>query len=451
MSGFPAGFRWGVSTAAYQIEGSVDGGKAPSIWDAFSHTPGRIRDGSTGDVACDHLARMEEDLDLMAELGIGAYRFSTAWTRILPEGSGRPHRSGLDVYERLVEGLLERGIEPWLCLYHWDLPLALQERGGWASRDTALYFADYAALVAERLGDRVERFLMLNEPNVHALLGHLLGVHAPGLSDLSAFGAAMHHQNLATGLGLARLRELGGPWTLGTVVNLQPVVAAFEGDEHARAAALLDAVWNRCNLDPVLLGRYPEVAAPLLGGAARPEDLELIRQPLDVLGVNYYTRVRVRASDASLVGLEQVPPAPGTEVTSMGWEVAPRALHEQLVELKERYGNPAVVITENGAAFDDPAPVGGRVHDTARGRYLVSHLRAVQSALDAGCDVRGYFAWTLVDNFEWAEGFTKRFGLVHLDRDTLERTPKDSFEVYRSVVSEGSLPGEEDEEAASRP
>ncbi|MEJ2290424.1 MAG: GH1 family beta-glucosidase [Deinococcales bacterium] len=444
MAPFPSDFTWGVSTAAYQIEGAVGDGKGPSIWDVFAHTPGRIRDGSSADVACDHLARLDEDLDLLAELGVGAYRFSTAWTRIFPDGGGRPRRQGLDVYERLVDGLLARGIAPWLCVYHWDLPQALQERGGWSSRDTVHYFADYVATVAERLGDRVGHFLMLNEPNVHAVLGHLLGVHAPGLSDPAAFAAAVHHQNLATGVGIQRLREMGGPWTLGTVVNLQPVVPAAEGEEHRRAAELVDAVWNRCTLDPLLLGRYPEQAVPLLGGFAHDDDLALIWQPLDVLGVNYYTRTWVRASEASLVGLEQADPPAGSETTAMGWEVVPQALTAQLEELKERYGNPPVVVTENGAAYDDGPVAGDRLEDPARARYLVRHLEALRRALEAGCDVRGYFVWTLVDNFEWAEGFSKRFGLVHLDRATQRRTPKRSFDVYRDIVGGGTLELEDD-------
>lgn len=451
MSEFPSGFTWGVSTAAYQIEGAAGDGKAPSIWDVFAHLPGRIRDGSDGDVACDHLARMDEDLDLLADLGVGAYRFSTSWTRILPRGGGRVRARGLDAYERLTDGLVERGIEPWLCLYHWDLPWALQERGGWASRDTAHYFADYAAVVAERLGDRVDHFLMLNEPNVHAMRGHLLGTHAPGLADPAAFAAALHHQNLATGMGVARLREIEPSWRLGTVVNLQPVVAADDGDRAARAAELVDALWNRCALDPLLLGRYPDVAAPALGGHDREDDLALIRQPLDVLGVNYYTRTWARASDRSPLGFELVEPPPGTEITAMGWEVVPEALTRLLIELKESYGNPPVAITENGAAFDDGVPGTDAVEDVPRARYLARHLRAVQRAVQEGCDVQGYFLWTLVDNFEWAEGFTRRFGIVRLDRGTQRRTPKLSYRAYRDIVRSGSLDDVEERLAAREP
>ncbi len=441
MSGFPSGFQWGVSTSAYQVEGAAhESGKGASIWDVFSHRAGRIADGTTGDVATDHLRRMDEDLDLLAELGVGVYRFSTAWTRLQPDGRGRLRSAGSDVYDRLVDGLLERGIEPWPCLYHWDLPQALQERGGWASRDTADHFAEYAAAVAERLGDRVRTFLLLNEPNVHALLGHLLGIHAPGESDVATYAAALHHQNLATGLALARLRDLNGGWTLGTVLNLQPVVAGADGEEHAQAARLFDAVWNRACLDPLLRGSYPDAAAPFLDPVQRAGDLALIAQPIDLLGVNFYTRMRVRASASSLVGMEMAPAPPDAELTAMGWEVAPEALTAQLLELKEAYGNPAVVVAENGAAYEDPPARNGRVDDPRRCSYLVRHVSAVAEAIDAGCDVRGYLAWTLVDNFEWSEGFGRRFGLVHLDLDTLRRTPKASFELYRDVIRERRVP-----------
>lgn len=434
MTAFPSEFVWGVSTAAYQIEGAVADGKGASIWDTFAHEPGRIKDGTDGDEACQHLERMDQDLELLARLGVGAYRFSTAWTRLFPEGGGRLRRAGLDIYERLVDGLLERGIAPWLCLYHWDLPQALQDRGGWAYRDTVHYFVDYAGAVAEHLGDRVRHFLMLNEPNVHAVLGHLLGVHAPGVSDFGAFTGALHHQNLATGMGVSRLRDIDASFTLGTVVNLQPVVPAAEGEEHQQAAELFDAVWNRATLDPLLLGRYPDATAGLLGELADTDDLRRIHQPLDVLGVNFYSRAWVRASSTSLVGLEPVDPPEGSPTTAMGWEVAPEALTEVLADLRDAYGNPPVVISENGAAYDDVPDADGRVDDVPRARYLTQHLRATREAMEAGCDVRGYFAWTLVDNFEWAEGFSKRFGLVRLDRAHQSRTPKRSFDVYRSVV-----------------
>lgn len=441
MPDFPDDFTWGVSTASYQIEGAAaDGGKGASIWDRFVRLPGRVADGTSGDVATDHVRLYRQDVDLMAELGVSAYRFSVSWPRVIPSGRGRVAPAGLDFYDRLVDELLDHGIAPWVCLYHWDLPQVLQDVGGWTRRDTAQNFADYAEVVADRLGDRVTTFLMLNEPNVHALLGHLTGEHAPGMTDVGAYFAALHHQNLATGEAIGRLRDLSAVWRLGTVLNLQPIVPAEAGEQHEAAAALADAAFHRASLDPLLLGSYPDALAPFLAPLLQDGDVAVIHQKVDVLGVNHYTRQRVRADPASPAGLALAPPPEGSEVTAMGWEVAPDAFHAQLIELKERYGNPPVVVTENGAAYPDPAPAGGRVDDPQRARYLLRYLRALASAREAGCDVRGYFVWTLVDNFEWAYGFSRRFGLVHLDLDTLARTPKRSFDVYRDVIRSGAVP-----------
>jgi len=439
MTDFPSDFTWGVSTSAYQIEGApAAGGKGESIWDRFAHRPGNVADGSTGDVATDHYHRFPEDVALLAELGVQAYRFSVSWPRLLPEGRGRVAAKGLEFYDRLLDLLVANGVRPWLCLYHWDLPQALQDRGGWTARDTAYYFADYAELVAERLGDRVDTFLMLNEPNVHALLGHLAGQHAPGLSGLSDYLAAVHHQNLAVAAGVERLREMGA-WRLGTVVNLQPIEAASDSEDDRAAAALADAAYNRASLDPLFSGAYPAALAPLMEAVVRGDDLQALRRPLDLLGVNHYTVQTVAAGEGP-IGLRVVEPPPGSEVTAMGWRVAPEALTRQLLELKERYGNPPVVVTENGAAYPDPPPVRGRVDDRPRVDYLRRYPQATAEAIAQGCDVRGYFVWTLVDNFEWAEGFTQRFGIVHLDRETLRRTPKESFRFYQRVVAGGRLP-----------
>lgn len=440
MQEFGTDFVWGVSTSAYQIEGAAAAdGKGESIWDRFSHVPGNVADGSTGDVATDHYHRFHEDVDLLSQLGVGAYRLSVSWPRLLPQGRGKPAAAGLDFYDRLLDRLVGAGISPWVCLYHWDLPQALQDGGGWTERDTAYWFTDYAQLVAELLGDRVDTFLMLNEPNVHALLGHLAGLHAPGLRGLGHYLAAVHHQNLAVGEGLARLRELGA-WRLGTVVNLQPILPASGSEDDQAAAAMADEAYNRASLDPLLLGEYPPLLAPLMDSVTQAGDEVTVRQAVDVLGVNHYT-VQVVAAGDGPIGLKVMAPPAGSELTGMGWQVAPEALTRQLLEVRQRYGNPPVVITENGAAFADPEPGGGRVADPQRVEYLRRYLLAVQEARAAGCDVRGYFVWTLVDNYEWADGFTNRFGLVHLDRATLRRTPKESFEFYRSVIAAGALPG----------
>lgn len=430
-------FVWGVSTSAFQIEGAVTaGGRGESIWDRFAARPGNISDGSTGAVACDHYHRWEEDLDLLAALGVGAYRFSLAWPRLQPSGRGRLAAAGLDFYDRLLDGLKQRGIEPWVCLYHWDLPQALQERvGGWTGRDCAHYFADYAGSLADLLAGRCEHVLLLNEPNVHAVMGHLLGLHAPGLSDLGDFFAALHHQNLATALAAEQLRQELPAAALGTVLNLQPVRPADEGEEHQAAAALVDAVYNRGALDPLYRGAYPEALTGFLEPYLQADDQTRLAQPLDLLGLNHYTRLYVRAAPEAPAGLELAPPPAGREVTAMGWEVAPEAFVEQLTELRDDYGNPPVYVTENGAAFADEPDARGRVNDRARAAYLSDHVRALLAAREEGCDVRGYFAWTLVDNFEWAEGFSKRFGLVHLDRESQLRTPKRSFDAYREIIS----------------
>jgi beta-glucosidase len=440
MSDFPSEFIWGVSTSAYQIEGAPTAdGKGESIWDRFVQRPGAIRGGATGQVATDHYHRYLEDVALLPERGVGAYRLSLSWPRLLPEGRGRVAAGGLDHYQRLLDALAAAGIRPWVCLYHWDLPQALQQLGGWASRDTAYYFADYAELVAERLGDRVDTFLMLNEPNVHALLGHLAGVHAPGLTGLPDYLAAIHHLNLAVGAGVQRLRQLGA-WQLGSVVNLQPLEAASESEDDQAAAALADEVYNRASLDPLLTGGYGPTVGPLLEAWLRPGDMELTQQPIDLLGLNHYTVQRVAAGPGP-IGISLVGPPAGSEVTAMGWPVHPEALTRQLVELQQRYGNPPVVITENGAAFHDPPARAGRIGDARRVDYLRRYLRATSQALALGCDVRGYFAWTLVDNFEWADGYERPFGLVHLDRQSLKRTPKESYRFYQDVIAAGSVPG----------
>lgn len=440
MPTFPKDFIWGASTASYQIEGAwAEAGKGLSIWDTFAHTPGKVAHGHTGDVACDHYHRYQEDIALMKDLGLGAYRFSTSWPRLLPAGTGKVNSAGRDFYDRLVDALLEADITPWLCLYHWDLPQALQDKGGWTNRDVAGWFTDYALATAGHLGDRVEHFIMVNEPGVAAMLGHLLGQHAPGLSDLTAFSAAVHHLNLAQGQALAALKESGN-WKLGTVFHLQPVHAAGDTDEDAQAAKLFDAIWNRNYLDPLLKGRYPDETAAMLEPYIKGGDLATIKQPLDFLGLNLYTRFLVKADAASLVGMKEAPPPPQAELTEMGWEVYPQALLEMLMRLKEDYGNPPLYITENGAAFADAPGRGGVVHDPERIRFLSRYLEAAQQALAAGVDLRGYFVWSLLDNFEWADGYSKRFGITYVDFQTLERRPKASYRWYQQLIRTGTLP-----------
>lgn len=434
MKEFSDDFLWGASTSAYQIEGAWNAdGKGPSIWDTFTHTPGKVAAGHTGDVACDHYHRYREDVGLLAELGVDAYRFSVSWPRVQPAGKGPVNRKGIDFYDRLVDALLTEGIDPWCCLYHWDLPQALQDTGGWSDRDTTERFADYAEIVRDALGDRVHHFAMLNEPSVAALVGHLFGVHAPGLTDITTFGAVAHHLNLATGSSLERLRS-SGDHSLGTILSLQPVHPRRDDEADRHAAQLFDAAWNRTFLDPLIKGAYPEMVAMMIEPFIQAGDMERIRQPLDWLGINLYSRQRVQADPQSFVGMKQADPPPGAEITDMGWEVVPDALFEQLIELREDYDNPPVYVTENGAAYAEPDTVEGSLDDAERVSYLQRHLLELHRALEAGVDVRGYFVWSLLDNFEWAEGYEKRFGLVHVDFETLERTPKRSFAWYADTI-----------------
>ena len=435
---FPARFLWGAATSAYQIEGSpLADGAGPSIWHSFSHTPGRTANGDTGDVACDHYHRFREDVLLMKELGLSAYRFSIAWARVLPQGTGAVNAAGLGFYDRLVDALLERGIAPCATLYHWDLPAALDERGGWLHRDVAHWFAEYASVMAKALGDRVALWATLNEPWVVAVAGYLTGVHAPGHQSLAEAAVAAHNLLRAHGAGLQALRAEGARQA-GLVVNLEPKVPATESPADLAATGRADAWMNRQFLDPVFLGRYPEELEHIYGAdrpGFPPEDLALIRQPLDWLGINYYTRgVTRNAPAAQPVGAETVR-VDGHQYTALDWEVHPPALTDVLVQVRDRYGPVPLYITENGAAFDDPpAVIGDLLDDPLRVEYYREHLRAARRAIEQGVDLRGYFAWSLLDNFEWGHGYSKRFGICRVDFATQRRTLKSSGRFYARVI-----------------
>jgi beta-glucosidase len=425
-------FTWGVSTAAYQIEGGVaEGGRGPSIWDVFAHQPGRIADGSTGDVACDHFHRYPEDVDLMAGLGIDAYRFSVSWPRIQPDGTGPANAAGLAFYDRLVDALLEKGIDPVVTLFHWDLPQALEAGpdgnpgGGWLSRDTAFRFAEYAGLVGKALGDRVRLWITLNEPFVHMTLGYATGEHAPGRTLLFGALPAAHHQLLGHGLAVAALRAAGAG-AVAITNNYSPVWPM--GEEDAGAAAAYHALHNRLFTDPLLGLGYPELG--LDPSVVRDGDLDTIAAPIDVLGVNYYnpTGVRTPSTPDGPLPFELVP-LEGYPTTASGWPVVPDGLRQLLIGLKEEYGEalPPIQVTESGCAYEG-------IDDTQRVTYLDGHIAAVRAAIASGVDVRGYFVWSLLDNFEWAEGYTRRFGLVHVDYETQVRTPKTSYAWYRDLI-----------------
>lgn len=436
---FPDDFTWGVATSSYQIEGSTSAdGCGPSIWGSFCAQPGKIVDGSSGAVACDHYRRWQSDLDLIKELGVTAYRFSLSWPRILPEGRGRVEQRGLDFYERLVDGLLERGIEPWATLYHWDLPQALQDAGGWPERTVAHAFADYADLVTARLGDRVRGWATLNEPWCSAFLGYESGEHAPGLRSRRKHLQASHNLLLAHGLALPRMRRNAPGSRHGIVLNLNPAYPASPAPEDVLAAERFDGFFNRWYLDPVLRGSYPVDAWAGYGQdvpSVEPGDLETISAPIDFLGVNFYSRAVVTEEPGA-----PWPSTRGVAVegphTAMGWEIRPKALTELLERLARDYALPDVHITENGAAFDDEERA-GVYHDPERVAYLQAHVAALADAARAGVPVAGYFAWSLLDNFEWAQGYTRRFGLVHVDFATQRRSLKESARWYQRFLSGG--------------
>ncbi|MGH7508255.1 MAG: GH1 family beta-glucosidase [Gemmatimonadales bacterium] len=451
---FPDDFLWGAATSAYQIEGSpLADGAGPSIWDRFVHSPGLTVSGDTGDMACDHYRRFETDVKLMADLGLNAYRFSLAWGRVLPEGRGRPNPEGLGFYERLVDALLEHGIQPLVTLYHWDLPAALDDLGGWLNPEIASWFADYAGLMFRTLDDRVRMWATLNEPWVVSDGGYLHGKLAPGHRSLYEAPIASHNLLRAHGAAVQAYRA-GGKHKIGLVVNLEPKYPASESPADLAATRRADAYMNRQYLDPVFHGRYPGELREIFGRAwphHREADFALIRQPIDFLGVNYYTRNVTRHDDAALPlrasGVRQLQQT----YTETGWEVFPDALTAVLLWVGERYGSrsgPALplYITENGAAFyDPPKPLNGVVSDPLRVHYHREHLRAAHQAIQQGVDLRGYFAWSLLDNFEWSDGYSKRFGLVHVDYETQRRTPKASAHFYTEVIrSRGevlALPG----------
>ena len=427
-------FIWGVSTASYQIEGAVnEDGRGSSIWDDFSHTPGKIKTGETGDIACDHYHRYKEDCALMADLGLDAYRFSIAWSRVLPEGRGQPNEKGLDFYDRLIDELLERSIQPWICLYHWDFPSALFARGGWTVRESCDWFADYTRLVGERYGDRVKHWATFNEPGVFTFLGYAEGRHAPGLQDLDALVKTAHNVNRSHGAAISLLRETVLDAKLGVVCNQQPTRVAGDTEEDRQAATLFDLIWNRIYPDPMILGAYPPELSEYMDPLTEDGDLALIQQPLDYLGINHYSPNYVRYDKKGVGGIAAMPPPDGVPTTQMGWEISADAFRDTLIHEFGRYKLP-IYITENGIAFPDAPNAEGAVNDEGRIDFFIDYLGAVYQAIEKGADVRGYFAWTFVDNFEWAEGFAPRFGLVHLDLETQKRTPKQSFHWLASEI-----------------
>jgi beta-glucosidase len=438
---FPASFKWGTATAAYQIEGAWNQeGRGPSIWDDFSHTPGKISDSSNGDTACDHYRLWKEDVGLMKKMNLDAYRFSLSWSRMMPEGRGRLNEKGISFYDRLIDELLAKKIDPFVTLYHWDLPSALQKGGGWENREIASWFADYTELAVKRFGDRVKNWITLNEPFIVYAAGYFAGEHAPGEKSFLKAVKVIHNLMLAHGASLERIRSIDSKLKAGIAHAIAPVYPASPKDK--RAVKKAEGFTVRIFLDPVFRGCYPESVAGLIGLANRSiksSDFDLISKPVDFIGVNNYTRNIVKNSLLPVPGFKTVPADyEGAQFTEMGWEVFPQGMYDTLMMLKNDYGNPPVYITENGAAFRDEV-VKGRVHDTQRVEFLKNYMSMTAEAMKDGADVRGYFVWSLLDNFEWAHGYTKRFGLAYVDYKTQKRILKDSGLWYAALCKAGKF------------
>lgn len=439
---FPKDFIWGAATASYQIEGAWnEDGKGESIWDRFSHTPGKIENADTGDVACDHYHRWADDIKLMQAIGLKGYRFSVAWPRILPEGRGKINQAGLDFYNRLVDGLLDAGIEPYLTLYHWDLPQILEDQGGWPARMVVDAFVEYADVVSRSLGDRVQKWTTFNEPFVSALVGYLEGRHAPGLRDVHKMVAASHHLLLSHGRAVPVIRANSADSQVGITLNLSTATPASPSLTDRQAARLDDGRLNRWYLDPLAGRGYPQDTLQAFNTSMDcilPGDLEEIAVPIDFIGVNYYRRGVARSR--TVPEAENLPPTVflNEEFTEMGWEVCPEGLYDTLGRLHFDYGFPAIYITENGAAYKDEV-VDGQVDDPQRLSYIQRHLRQVQRAIASGIPIKGYFAWSMLDNFEWGFGYAKRFGLIYVDYQTQQRTLKSSAKWYGQVICQNAV------------
>jgi beta-glucosidase len=436
--GLRSDFVWGVSTSAYQIEGAArEDGRGPSIWDTRCRTQGGVWNGDTGDVACDHYHRWPEDVALMKDIGVAAYRFSVSWPRVLPKGRGRVNDAGLDFYDRLVDGVLEAGIEPWMCLYHWDLPQALHDLGGWANRDSAGWFADYAVLMARRFGDRVKRFATFNEFSVFTLFGYAIDWAAPGITDRATHLKAIHHVNLAHGAGVDVLRDHVPGVSIGAVHNRQAVHPESDSEADRAAAALLDEHWNRAFCDPQILGHYPPLIARDMEPYIQGGDLARICRPQDWFGLNHYGPIFAKADPDTTWGFAWGEDKAATPHPLLGWAIYPDAFRDELLLIARRYKLP-IVVTENGCGGNDQPTPEGRIEDAHRIAYLDLYTDKMKEAAAAGADIRGYFVWSLLDNFEWGSGYGNRFGLIHVDYETQKRTAKASAGWYRELIGANS-------------
>ncbi len=442
---FPENFLWGAATSSYQIEGAaLEHGRGECIWTRFANTPGKVHNGDSGAVACDHYHRYPEDVALMKSLNLQAYRFSTSWPRVLPAGTGATNPAGLDFYDRLVDELIEANIIPFVTLYHWDLPQALQDRGGWGNPDSVAWFAEYTDLLTNRLGDRVKHWITLNEPWVIAFLGNWMGLHAPGIRDIKTSYRVAHHLMLAHGESMRVIRKNVPESIAGITLDFNPAFPATDSPEDKQAAIYADGQKNRWFTDAVLKGTYPEDMVNVLGDILEGLDLGAVqsaKEPMDFLGVNYYTRTVVAYNEHAPYKVQAISRADFPR-TDIGWEIVPDVFRDFLIRLNNDYSPPPLYITENGSAYYDPEPVNGVVQDPKRTEYLKNHLQAISDAINSGVPVHGYFVWSLLDNFEWAYGYDMRFGVVHVDFDTLKRTPKQSALFYRDLIQKRvSTPG----------
>lgn len=442
---FPKGFVWGTATSAYQIEGAwQEDGKSENIWDHFSHKPGRVKNNDTGDVACDHYHRWEQDLNLMRDLGVSGYRFSLSWSRIVPDGTGKVNQKGLDFYSRLVDKLLSNGIQPNITLYHWDLPQVLQDKGGWVIRDSVQWFRDYAEVVLKQLGDRVPMWSTINEPWVVAFHGYYTGVMAPGRQDFSQAMQVTHHLLTAHAQAVQTFRTLACPGKIGLVFNVTHTIPASDQEKDIQAAKRKWDCVNGLFMEPLSCGTYPAELIEWIGDSApkvEAGDLEIIKGSYDYWGINYYaSEIASYHQNGGILKVNSAPISSSPMAkTAMGWGIYPDGFVALLNSVKEKYNNPEVYITENGTAMPDVIGADGQIHDRDRIIYLREHLLALKQAMDSGCRVKGYYLWSLLDNFEWAEGFEPRFGIVHVDFNTLMRTPKDSFRWYAEVIRANGL------------
>lgn len=439
---FPKDFKWGVATAAYQIEGAAkEDGRGESIWDRFSHTPDKVYKNQNGDVACDHYHRYKEDVSILKKLGVKAYRLSISWPRVIPQGVGLLNTKGTDFYSKLIDELLDNGIEPFITLYHWDLPQVLQDKGGWANRDTTKYFADYAYNMFKLYGDRVKYWITHNEPWCTSFLGNAQGVHAPGIKDYETALQVSHNVLLSHGLALKAFRDMSLDGQVGITLNLTPAYAASEKPDDKKMAETVDAITNRWFLDPIFKGNYPEIAIEYFSKFAKlpiieDGDMDLISQDIDFLGVNYYSRIVVEASDKDVLGFKSIEPK--GQYTDMGWEVYPEGLYDILTDIKKTYGDKDIYITENGAAYKDVLD-NNMINDDERINYLKQHFSEAAKAIQDGVNLKGYFVWSLMDNFEWAFGYSKRFGIVYVDYATQGRILKKSAHWYKDFIKANAI------------